>query len=412
MVLTAKGSNSINRISVAHPKGQIQVEVGHSVHQKCRRDFCRPRKPKSNRSEEQTISKNEAIGRHSVKPRFSDKDHCFFCSQPAKYDGKKRGFDVIPVRTQDLQYSIAHVCKERNEWSGTVLGRLEYAHAADAVYHQAGSVNFRTGKQVPQKYKTDGNEGRAGVYGPTVTFEKDVVAKLKKDKFLANKANKQRFINHIGDRLQRSGCTVIHATGNADLLIVQTAIQSARSVPTVLVGDDTDLLVLLCYHTEMDVHDLFSKPEPKQMSKKRRFWDIKKTKSSLGLSACTNILFVHAFLGCDTTSRLHGIGKGVALKKLATDLLFYEQAEAFNRPAATKEEIVLAGEKALLCLYNSKSPTENLNSLWYTRFCQKVATRTTFVQPESLPPMSAAAAYHSQRVYFPNTAVKRNTADA
>ena len=45
VVLTAKGSDSINRISVAHPKGPIQVEAGHSVHQKCRRDFCRPKSP-------------------------------------------------------------------------------------------------------------------------------------------------------------------------------------------------------------------------------------------------------------------------------------------------------------------------------------------------------------------------------
>ena len=121
---------------------------------------------------------------------------------------------------------------------------------------------------------------------------------------------------------------------------------------------------------------------------------------------------MHSFLGCDTTSRLHGIGKGVALKKLATDPLFYEQAEASNRPAATKEELVLAGEKALLCPYNSKSPDENLDSLRYTRFCQKVAPVTSSVQPESLPPTSVAAAYHSQRVFFPNTAVERNTADA
>jgi len=33
---------------------------------------------------------------------------------------------------------------------------------------------------------------RAGVYGPTVTF-----AKVKKDEFLANKENKQRFINNL-----------------------------------------------------------------------------------------------------------------------------------------------------------------------------------------------------------------------
>lgn len=63
------------------------------------------------------------------------------------------------MRTQDFQDSIAQICKERNdEWSETVLDRLEYAqdlHAADAVYHQACSVNFRTGKQVPLQHCSD-----------------------------------------------------------------------------------------------------------------------------------------------------------------------------------------------------------------------------------------------------------------
>jgi len=91
----------------------------------------------------------------------------------------------------------------------------------------------------------------------------------------------------------------------------------------------------------------------------------------------------------------------MALKKLTIDAyLFYQQAEAFNRSAATEEEIVLAGEKALLCVYNCKSPVESLETLRCTRFCQQAATGATFVQPESLPPTSAAVAYHSQRAYF------------
>ena len=80
------------------------------------------------------------------------------------------------------------------------------------------------------------------------------------------------------------------------------------------------------------------------MSKKSRVWEIKKT-SSLGPSVCTNILFVYFFL--DAT-RPPG---SMALKKLTNDAyLFYQQAEAFNRSAATEEEIVLAGKKALLCV--------------------------------------------------------------
>ena len=69
------------------------------------------------------------------------------------------------MRTQDFQDSITQICKERNdEWSEIVLGRPEYAqdlHAADAVYHQACSVNFRTGKQVPQQYCSDEHKATA-----------------------------------------------------------------------------------------------------------------------------------------------------------------------------------------------------------------------------------------------------------
>ena len=38
------------------------------------------------------------------------------------------------------------------------LGRLEYAqdlHAADSVYHQTCSVNFRTGKGIPKQFSSD-----------------------------------------------------------------------------------------------------------------------------------------------------------------------------------------------------------------------------------------------------------------
>jgi len=153
---------------------------------------------------------------------------------------------------------------------------------------------------------------------------------------------------------------------------------------TVLVGDDTDLLVLPCHHPEMNANDLFLKPEAKQRSKTRKIWNIKKTKTSLGPNVCANILLVHAILGCDTTSRIHGIGKGVALIKIRTDALFREQANVFNHPGASKDGVIMAGEKALLCLYNCGSD-ESLNSLRYTKFCQKVATGTTLVQPESLP---------------------------
>ena len=57
------------------------------------------------------------------------------------------------------------------------------------------------------------------------------------------------------------------ASGDADLLIVKTAVEATRKSDTVLVGDDTDLLVLLCFYYKMLApHNLYSMPEPKKGS--------------------------------------------------------------------------------------------------------------------------------------------------
>ena len=148
-----------------------------------------------------------------------------------------------------------------------------------------------------------------------MTFTSDMQLTMKKDRFLANKTNKQQLIKMVGDHLEMKKCEVHYAPGDADLLIVQKAVELATRVNTVLVGDDTDLLILLCYHANLDSHSIFFRPEPKKGTKNPRVWDIKAVKKQLGHEICTHILFLHAVLGSDTTSRLHSIGKGNSLKK-------------------------------------------------------------------------------------------------
>lgn len=67
---------------------------------------------------------------------------------------KQRLLEVYPVRTVDFQNNILMICDERrDEWSAEVGGRIESVndlHAADAVYHQNCSVNFRKKKAKPQ----------------------------------------------------------------------------------------------------------------------------------------------------------------------------------------------------------------------------------------------------------------------
>ena len=236
-----------------------------------------------------------------------------------------------------------------------------------------------------------------GRVGPEVRFNGKMILQSRKDQFLANGINKQRFINHLSEKLNQVGCSTVQANGDADLLIVQTAVSCTASKPTVVIGEDTDLLVLLCFHGDMDGCDLYFHSEVKSTGKKQRIWDIKSTKNRLGLDTCKLLPVVHAISGCHTTSRLFGVGKSNALKRLTNDR-FTRQARIFLDENATKDDVIQAGENALLVLYKGNTG-EGLNSLRYRRFHEKVSSKASAVELHQLPPTSNAAKFQSLRVY-------------
>ena len=120
------------------------------------------------------------------------------------------------------------------------------------------------------------------------------------------------------------------------------------------------------------------------------------------------MLWVHSYVICysllmlllDATSShtCFGIGKGVAPRKLSSDANFTITAKVFSNDASL-DDIVLAGEMALCCLYGSSS-SEGLDAVRYRHVTEKVTRRTTNVHLHSLPPTAAAAIYHSACVYF------------
>ena len=63
------------------------------------------------------------------------------------------------------------------------------------------------------------------------------------------------------------------------------------------------------------------------------------------------LLFAHAVLRCDTTSRVFRMGKGLALKHIRSDNHFITQAEIFLQQNATLADISSVGEAALVWLY-------------------------------------------------------------
>ena len=100
-----------------------------------------------------------------------------------------------------------------------------------------------------------------------VTLTIDMNLTITKEAFLTNVKNKKRFVHFLGGHLEASGCQVFHAKEDADLLIVNKTLEEAERKDAVLVGDDTDLLVLLLHHFSADNKRVFFAPEQKKVRK-------------------------------------------------------------------------------------------------------------------------------------------------
>ena len=106
-----------------------------------------------------------------------------------------------------------------------------------------------------------------------VTFTIDMNLTITKEAFLNNVKNKKRFVHFLGDHLEAGSCQVFHAKEDADLLIVYKNFERGKRKDAVLVGNDTDLLVLLLHYFSAEYKKVFFAPELKKISK-NRIWDI------------------------------------------------------------------------------------------------------------------------------------------
>ena len=220
----------------------------------------------------------------------------------------------------------------------------------------------------------------------------------KKEDFLSNVENKQSLINLISQRMKDRGCHVIQSKGDADVEIVKAAVSMSSNKSTSVIGEDTDLLVLLLHHASTSndnkLYFYSDKGSPATV------YDIKVMKKLLGYDVCSSLLFLHAFTGCDTTSAVFGIGKKSALHKvLKGDSVLKSCAKIFSTPKKNIAEIEEAGCKAMVALFGGK-PADNLSAMRYSSLCQKVGSAKSFVTPERLPPTSSATKYHVIRTYL------------
>jgi len=134
--------------------------------------------------------------------------------------------------------------------------------------------------------------------------------------FLANENNKDGFIKMSMDEFQDEGTECIQSVADADVDINAVALKEAAKSdqPIPVVADDTDILILLTYHARKDMSEVFFMSEAKRRQHgELRPVSVQKLQQHIGVSVCRNILVIHVFSGCDTTSALFGNSKGQIL---------------------------------------------------------------------------------------------------
>jgi hypothetical protein len=84
-----------------------------------------------------------------------------------------------------------------------------------------------------------------------------------------------------------------------------------------------------------------------------KIWDIGKTTFVLGQKTCKVIPVIHAISGCDTTSKLYGVGKRAALKKFMDSQTLKELGDVFLK-ISQMEDIIKSGERIITNLYGKR----------------------------------------------------------
>uniref|UniRef100_K1QXD6 Uncharacterized protein n=1 Tax=Magallana gigas TaxID=29159 RepID=K1QXD6_MAGGI len=108
-----------------------------------------------------------------------------------------------------------------------------------------------------------------GIQTSTITFTENMPLRIKKETFLLNVSNKQRFAELIVRKLQESNIEAIQSEGDAYLLICQAAVNKADDHTVAVYGEDTDLLVLLCHYAKEGRQIFFTTDKQTSMKNRR-----------------------------------------------------------------------------------------------------------------------------------------------
>lgn len=147
------------------------------------------------------------------------------------------------------------------------------------------------------------------ISSPDCEFQNESINNIVQEPFLANTFNKSRLIDKLSEYLAENEILCFKDDGDADRLIVETAINVAinsYNKKVVIVSEDVDVMVLLTALTPASKEIFLLKPSrskaPAQLFSSKSFQETYP-------NCKPHILFLHSFTGSDTTSCFFNKGK-------------------------------------------------------------------------------------------------------
>lgn len=133
--------------------------------------------------------------------------------------------------------------------------RRHYDHTVRVVF-DGYSDTTKSIKAAEQRRRTTKTSS-----GSDIIFDEFMTVPANQQQFFANIKNKSRLISMLSDKLTAGNIAVKQAQNDADIFIIETAIEKFNATnTTIVVGEDVDLLILLTAKTPSDNIIYYLKP--------------------------------------------------------------------------------------------------------------------------------------------------------
>ena len=335
----------------------------------------------------------------------------FKCSYMRKADKSvlakemRRDFAIEPVMLSMLYVVDGGALLHRVRWLKNSTFAAVVQQYVSYVMSKYGSTSvvvfdgYMSGPSIKDHEHRRRNH-RPGSTSPVILFHEHSPVVTNQQSFLANAANKSKFIDLLKLALCDAGCETVQAAGDADTAIVSAALEIAasRHCAVGVVADDTDILVMLVHHVVPSMSPVYFVSEAQKTAEQRRI-NISSLQQHIGAAACQQILVLHAIGGCDSTSAIYGRGKGTVMRKLTRTSAAVSYCETLQTIDSSLPDVVAAGTQLLILLFDGK-PGDTLNKLRYSTYCKLAAQSLSRPQPEKLPPTDRASYFHILRTHL------------